>query len=147
MKPRLVFYALAAAFVAWLAVAVTTNAAEEPSPDTVQGKDADAWHRIAALYRRKLLIRWKPTVQYAYRLASAVYGVSYWSLHRVGACESNHYVYARNGRYRGVFQEGSMFERGPFGRAGFSVWDPIANALTAASVVAGQGWRQWECRP
>jgi hypothetical protein len=145
MKARPLFLVLCVAFVAWLAWAV--RATGEPPVDAVQGKDADEWHRIAARYRRKLLVRWKPTVQYAYRLAATIYGVSYSELHRVSGCESNHYVYARNGQYRGLFQEGPMFERGPFGRAGFSVWDPVANALTAASTVAQQGWRQWQCKP
>jgi hypothetical protein len=167
IHPRFVFVGIAVAFVVWLTAVVWSGAsAGEPSetgtgpeptlppPTTtvqlerkVQGRTARGWHRIAAGYRRKLLVRWKPTVQYAYRLAAAIYGVSYWQMHNVSQCESNHYPYARNGQYRGLFQEGPMFERGPFGHAGFSVWDPIANALTAADVVSQQGWGQWECKP
>jgi hypothetical protein len=125
-----------------------------PAPDpapvevTVQGKTAAQWHHVAAMYRRKLLIRWRPSVDYAYRLASALFGVPYSQLHAVGGCESHHYPFARNGKYRGVLQEGSMFETGPLGRAGFSVWDPIANVLTGAMVVRHDGgWGQWECKP
>lgn len=95
--------------------------------------------------RAELRREWQPTVLYALRLASAVFGVSYWSLYNVSKCESNHYVFARNGQYRGIFQEGPMFERGPF--AAFGVFDPIANALTAAHTVSREGWRQWSCRP
>jgi hypothetical protein len=91
--------------------------------------------------------RWNPTVDYALRLASAVYGVSYWQLWRVSRCESTHDPFAVNGKYRGLFQEGPMFESSAFGHWGFSVWDPVANALTAARVVSHEGWGQWQCRP
>jgi hypothetical protein len=97
--------------------------------------------------RAQLRRRWAPTVRYAYRLAAVVYGVPERQLQAVGWCESRHFPFARNGRYRGVMQEGPMFERGPFGQAGFSVWDPIANVMTAAYTVQREGWRQWECKP
>jgi hypothetical protein len=166
IHPRYVFYAIVLAFLLWLIAALWSGpSGAEPSETTgpeptvppptttvvverrLQGRTAHGWHRIAAMYRRKLQIHWRPTVQYAYRLGSAIYGVSYGQLHTVAACESNHYVYARNGRYRGLFQEGPMFERGPFGHAGFSVWDPIANTLQAAWTAAREGWGQWECKP
>jgi hypothetical protein len=86
-------------------------------------------------------------VHYAIRLASVVYGVPAVELRTVGSCESRLYQYAQNGRFRGVFQEGPMFEAGPFGRAGFSVWDVLANVFTAAHTVSREGWGQWECRP
>jgi len=86
-------------------------------------------------------------VAYAIRLAATAYNVSETDMHRVASCESGHYAYAQNGQYRGVFQEGPMFEGGPYGRAGFSVWDPVANAMTAAETVAREGWQQWSCRP
>jgi hypothetical protein len=97
--------------------------------------------------RRRLKQRWAPTVGYAIKLASVIYGVPSYQLHRVASCESGHDPFAVNGQYRGVFQEGGMFERGPFGRAGFSVFDPLANVLTAASTVAREGWSQWQCKP
>jgi hypothetical protein len=166
VKASVFFLPLVLALVVLIAVLVWTPAGEPsptdtgtgpepvPTPTTTveverrfQGRTARMWHGIAAAYRRKLLIRWRPTVEYAYRLASVTFGVPYSQLHAVGGCESTHYPFARNGRYRGLFQEGPMFESGPYGRAGFSVWDPVANALTAAGVVAGQGWRQWECKP
>ena len=128
--------------------------------ELVQGKDVHWWARRAVqngkdsrargltIRRQKneLRKRWQPTVEYAYRLAATVYGVSESELRRIGSCESHHYPFARNGRYRGVMQEGPMFERGPFGRAGFSVYDPLANVLTAAHARTQDGsWRQWEC--
>jgi len=90
-----------------------------------------------ALLRR----RWRPTVDYALRLASAVSGVSYWELRAVSWCESRHYPFAQNGQYLGIFQ---MHWR-PFG---FSPFDPVASALSAAFTVRHDGgWRQWECKP
>lgn len=88
---------------------------------------------------------WAPTVTYALRLAGVVYGVPVSQLADVAYCESRHNPLARNGQYRGLFQEGPMFERGPF--SSFSVWDPVANALTAAWTVAREGWGQWACKP
>jgi hypothetical protein len=107
----------------------------------VQGKTALQWHSVAARYRHELIRRWQPTVQYALRLASAVYGVSRWQLQAVSYCESRHYVYAINGIYRGIFQ----LHWRPFG---LSPFDPIASALSAAATVRQDGsWRQWECKP
>ncbi len=91
--------------------------------------------------RAKLRQRLHPTVDYAYRLASAVTGVSYWQLRSVGWCESRHYPFAENGRYKGVMQLGWA----PFGMSPF---DPIANVLSAAMTVKHDGsWRQWSCLP
>lgn len=84
---------------------------------------------------------WQPTVDYALRLASAVSGVSYWDLRSVSHCESTHNPYAVNGQYKGLFQ----LHWTPFG---FSPYDPVANALSAALTVRQDGgWRQWECKP
>jgi hypothetical protein len=96
---------------------------------------------------RAALLRQFSPVSYAIKLAATTYGVSEWQMHRVASCESGHSAFATNGQYRGVFQEGPMFESGPFGRAGFSVFDPVANSMTAAYTVARQGWRQWSCQP
>lgn len=85
--------------------------------------------------------RWAPTVDYALRLASSVFGVSYWQMRAVAWCESTHNPWAQNGRYKGLFQLGWA----PFG---FSPFDPVANALSAAQTVAHDGgWSQWECSP
>ena len=119
-----------------------------PTTGLYRGDSAQTW---AARYRQRtrqlqsvralLHRRWHPTVDYALRLASAVSGVSYWQLRSVSYCESHHFPFAQNGRYKGIFQLGWN----PFG---FSPYDPIANALSAAlTVVHDGGWRQWECRP
>jgi hypothetical protein len=148
---------LAFLFVTGLTVAwAPGRASDDPVTVTVvgryRGELASTWarrYRERGVELRKARAdvhrRWHPTVLYALRLASTVYGVPYRELHAVGSCESHLYAFARNGRYRGVFQEGPMFERGPF--ASFGVFDPIANALTAAYTVSHEGWRQWSCRP
>lgn len=59
----------------------------------------------------------------------------------VAFCESRFDPYAQNGRYKGIFQLGWA----PFG---FSPYEPLANALSAAQTVRHDGsWRQWECKP
>ncbi len=85
--------------------------------------------------------RWQPTVDYALRLANAVYGVPYGELRAVAWCESKFYPFAVNGQYKGIFQ----MHWSPFG---FSPFDPVASALSAAQTVRADGsWRQWECKP
>lgn len=115
---------------------------------TYQGRTAKQWARR---YRRQtrqlqdvkrhLRRRWQPTVTYALRLASAVTGVRYSELWTVSRCESGHSPFATNGQYKGLFQ----IHWAPFG---FSPFDPVANALSAALTVRHDGgWRQWECKP
>lgn len=101
--------------------------------------------RLARTYQRAARRRWTPTVDHAIRLASITFHVSRYELRAVASCESGFWPFARNGQYRGVFQEGPMFERGPYRELG--VWDPYANVFTAASTVAREGWSQWECKP
>lgn len=101
--------------------------------------------RRARILERTL--RHDPSVGEALTLASVVYGVPRASLSAVAWCESGHRPWARNGQYRGIFQQGPMFEASPFGRAGLSVWSPYAAALSTAYTVRAQGWRQWSCRP
>jgi hypothetical protein len=90
--------------------------------------------------RRAARAHWRPTVHYALRLASAAYSVPYRDLRSVAWCESRLDPWATNGRYRGLMQLGWS----PFG---FSPFDPVASALSAAAVVRREGWRQWTCRP
>jgi len=101
-------------------------------------------HRRYIAARRHVLRlkqRWQPTVSYAIRLASAVSGVPQSELYAVARCESGLSPAATNGRYKGVFQLGWA----PFG---FSPFDPVANALSAALTVRHDGgWRQWQCKP
>jgi len=101
--------------------------------------------RRARILERTL--RHDPSVGEALTLASVVYGVPRSSLAAVAWCESGHRPWARNGQYRGIFQQGPMFEASPFGRAGLSVWSPYAAALSTAYTVRAQGWRQWSCQP
>jgi hypothetical protein len=147
VKPRVFLLPIASAMAALIFATAAVHADDPPPPQvvevdaTVQGKTAAEWHQIAARYRRQLIQRWQPTVTYALRLASAVYGVSYWQMRTVSFCESRHYPFARNGVHKGLFQLGWH----PFG---FSPFDPVANALSAAATVAHDGsWRQWSCKP
>jgi len=115
---------------------------------TYKGRTAQQWAkryrqqtRRLQNVRRHIRVRWQPTVTYALRLASAVTGVPYGELSAVSYCESHHYPFATNGRYKGIFQLGWS----PFG---FSPFDPVANALSAALTVQHDGgWRQWSCKP
>lgn len=160
----------AAAFAAALTLTLTSSASTpvvRTDVQTYQGKTAMQWHHVAVQRRlardylqQRLGVRVRQVraleraklpspkdVSYAIHLAATVYGVNERAMHSVASCESGHSAFARNGQYRGVFQEGPMFEGGKFGRAGFTVWDPIANALTAAETVSREGWAQWQCRP
>ena len=159
---RLLTLTLAIALLAALGAAVGMapgRASDQPPPTVTvtttktvtsayKGMTASRWaarfrhrtHQLQAV-RHHIRGRWAPTVDYALRLASAVTGVSYWQLRTVSFCESHHDPYAQNGRYKGIFQLGWS----PFG---FSPFDPVANALSAAMTVRSDGsWRQWECKP
>jgi hypothetical protein len=98
------------------------------------------WRKSNRLVVR-LRARWRPSVLYAIKLASRVYGVSEAQMRAVSLCESHWDPFAQNGRYKGIFQLGWS----PFG---LSPYEPLANALSAAQTVAHDGsWRQWECKP
>jgi len=108
----------------------------------------EGWRAARAEVRSlRRTLRHRPSVQEALSVASVAYGVPRSELSSVAWCESTHRATARNGRYRGLFQQGPMFEATPYGRAGLSVWSPYAAALSTAYVVSQQGWRQWECKP
>lgn len=175
MKTKTTLIVGVVALAVTLAVTISASPASTPMERaTYQGRTAEAWAKAAHgwqaaararsgerdwLQKRltlrvlqvKQLRRVKAApvkdVQYAIRLAATTYGVSETAMHRVASCESGHSSTAVNGQYRGVYQEGPMFERGKYGRAGFSVWDPVANAMTAAETVAHEGWSQWSCKP
>ncbi len=161
----------AAAFLTALVLVLPTPASTPQIRTKFQGRTAFQWHslavarlkqrdtarskageairhvrRLVASAKRQSALQ-RPTVDYAIRLAATAYGVSEWEMNRVASCESGHSSFATNGQYRGLFQEGPMFERGPFGAAGFSVFDPVANAMTAAWTVSRGGWSQWSCKP
>jgi hypothetical protein len=118
----------------WRAHAVANRRALNARDRKIQSFD----HRLRGLERASRRA-WAPTVTYAIRLASAVYGVPEAKMRAVAYCESTDNPYAVNGRYQGLFQLGWA----PFG---FSPFDPVASALsTAQTVVRDGGWRQWSC--
>lgn len=90
-----------------------------------------------------------PTVEEALTIAAVAYGVPLSEMRSAARCESTFNPAARNGRYRGLFQFGPIFEASPFGHAGLSVWSPFASAMAAAYIVrhGGRGWSPWECSP
>ncbi len=143
-RARLLIAPVAAA----VAVPSSSVSAETPPAERFHGLTAKQWagralERTHQLQRARMLLRkrWRPTVRYSLRLASAATGVSYRELATVAWCESRFDPFATNGRYQGLFQLGWD----PFGLDPF---DPIANALSAAFTVrADRGWRQWECKP
>lgn len=156
---RLLATTIAVAFMFSLGLTVALQwmqpqPAEASPPVTVtvrgfyQRHSAAYWHWQLTVANREirrarslLRYRWAPTVSYAMRLASVVSGVPYSDLSSVAWCESRHNPFARNGRYKGLFQLGWS----PFG---FSPYEPFANALSAALTVKSDGsWRQWECKP
>lgn len=106
-------------------------------------KERARWEQERRELRRAVLER--PAVSEALTVASVAYGVPRSRLEAVALCESTLRPGARNGRYRGLFQMGPLFESTPYGRAGLSVWSPYASALAAAYVVSSSGWGPWEC--
>ena len=166
MRPIFVVLGITALFAVVSNVTASTPV-QRTVERTLMGKSIHQWHQIAVKRRverdrarskagdairetrrlRVLAAKNSHSVSYAIHLAATAYGVSETQMHRVASCESGHSATAVNGRYRGVFQEGPMFEGGPFGRAGFSVWDPLANAMMAAYTVSREGWSQWSCKP
>jgi hypothetical protein len=70
---------------------------------------------------------------------------------RVAQCESGLNPRASNGgRFLGLFQQAAVYWGGrsaQYGMAGRSAFDPYANAVVSAGMVAGSGWSHWSCRP
>lgn len=123
----------------------TTRAASRRALARQLARERAAWQHERHGLRQRLLHQ--PSVQEALTIASVAYDVPRAQLASVAWCESTQRPTARNGRYRGIFQQGPMFEASPFGQAGLSVWSPYAAAMTTAYTVAREGWRQWECKP
>lgn len=113
-----------------------------------RGRGPEFWWNVAHARKLQLQVRWQPTVEYALRLASAAYGVSYWQLSSVASCESHRSPFSvnRSSGASGLFQFLGSTWRAQ-GMAGFSVFDPVAAALATARIVSREGWRQWTCRP
>ena len=132
-----------------------------------QGHGAEYWHWQLVLAERKNVALQAAvdaansgnrygTVEYALRLAAAAFpNVPLSELRAVARCESGFDPHNRNlsSTASGLFQFLDSTWRGAWGaasfhRLGFSVYDPVANALAAAQVVARDGgWRQWACAP
>jgi hypothetical protein len=123
----------------------------------VNGHGAEHWHweyqkamkRLRAVEQRLSGVP-RREVAYALRVASAAYGVPYRELRAVAACETggtfSPLAYNASSGAAGLLQFlASTWERTPFAR--FSRFDPVANALAAADIVAEEGWMQWTCRP
>lgn len=161
MKPRqLFFYVLVAAFVVVLVIAARTAGADDPPPTTttepqadptVQGKTAVQWHRVAQRYLSRarslrVAIRRDPEVSTAIGLACVTYHVSCATLWRKARCESHLWRYAHNpSGASGLLQFlGSTWRSTPY--AGFSVFDPYANALAAAWMHANGRGGEWVCQ-
>lgn len=90
-----------------------------------------------------------PMVEEALTIAAVAYDVPLSEMRSAAKCESEFDPMARNGRYRGLFQFGPIFEASPFGRAGLSVWSPFAAAMATGYIVrhGGRGWSPWQCSP
>jgi hypothetical protein len=58
----------------------------------------------------------------------------------VAWCESRFSIYARNGQYLGLFQEGE-YARATYGFG----WTAIAQARSAYAYYLDAGWGPWEC--
>lgn len=165
LKPRAFFYVLVAIFAAWCFFALRSPAAAEdpppvtttdavptpdPAPETVQGKTAGQWHRVAERYLSRsrslqIALTRDPEVSTAIGLACTVYGHCA-ELWRKARCESHLYRYAHNpSGASGLFQFlPSTWASTPFGR--YSIYDPYANALGAGWMhVRGRGG-EWVCQ-
>jgi soluble lytic murein transglycosylase-like protein len=117
---------------------------------------AEKQRRVRA--ERRLVIRFKRDVEYAFHLAGDLFGiplnlsrgVSEGELRSVSYCETggtfNPFAKNRSSSASGMMQ----FLDSTWANQGlprFSVFDPIANILAAARIVAGEGWHQWACKP
>jgi soluble lytic murein transglycosylase-like protein len=101
-----------------------------------------AKRRELAALRASIRRRYAPTVTYAIRLASAVYGVD--QSRRV-SCESHGDPYAHNSSgATGLLQFlGSTWRSTPF--AGFSIYDPVAQTLAGGWMIRAGRSGEWTC--
>lgn len=172
MKRLAVIGALLVLFLGVAAVRAPAHHMEQ----TLAGKNIVQWHKLAvkhrrerdkartragvatrALWRSQRILRAQGRrlatrpggSMYAIRLASATFGVDYGKMVAVASCETggdfSPYSYNRSSGASGLYQFlGGTWSRA--GIAGFSVWDPVANALAAARlVVRDGGWSEWSC--
>lgn len=159
----------AAVLFLWL-TGVGNSAGSEP-PSTHKGFTAAKWHqryvrehrlltRLGVKHRalqheawqteRRRVRAYKRDAGYAIELAASAFGVSSSEMWAVARCETGGTFspHAKNSSSSasGLFQflDSTWASQGI---RGFSVFDPVANALGAARIVARQGWRQWSCQP
>jgi hypothetical protein len=136
------------------------------------GRGAESWHWQTVLLERELVVLRKRVAEmntgglplrraadHGLRLAAVVYGVPYRDLRAIAECESGVWPLAKNpsSSASGTLQFlDSTWARTPFGRAGFSVFDPIANALAGAWLMdydrgelhdGRYSYREWVCQP
>jgi hypothetical protein len=152
-----------------IAAATITLGGRQPA----NAGDAERWqraHRAAVKYRRqrdhlqelltrrvlqvrrqtRALARKPQGSRYAIRLASSTFRVSEREMLAVASCETggtfDESAHNPSSSAAGLFQflDSTWANQG---LAGFSVYDPVANALAAARIVAREGWSQWECKP
>jgi hypothetical protein len=154
---------IALAIVIAVAVALfVAKALGSSSPGFYRGKSAEAWHwryvkahkahsRLGVTLRQTRRVAnktFRRDARYAIDLASEVFGVSRSDMYAVAQCESPGLrIHLRNASTAsGLFQflDSTWANQGV---DGFAVWDPVANALGAARIVAREGWKQWSCRP
>lgn len=148
----------------------------DPCVETVKGKrtfgcgvilfdghGAEWWAREYRRLERRTKREARRDVHYALRLAAAAFGdgravdrpVTLAELRAVSRCEStwNPFSVNRSSGASGLFQFLGSTWRGSWGAQrfhalGFSVFDPVANALAAAQTVSRDGdWGQWVCKP
>jgi soluble lytic murein transglycosylase-like protein len=96
--------------------------------------------------RLRRIIRYRPTVQEALRLASTAYDVPLSTLRRKAWCESRYNPRAQNpSGASGLLQFlPSTFNSTPFARE--SIWSPYANALAAGWMHRVGRGNEWTCR-
>jgi len=152
------------AIVATVLYLTDASASGAREPQTHEGKTAQQWHwryvrahrahsRLGILIRRERRQRRHVFIRdasYAISLASSVFRVSASEMWSVARCETGGTFspYAKNSTSSasGLFQflDSTWANQGV---GGFSVFDPVANALGAARIVSREGWRQWSCKP
>lgn len=125
---------------------VKAIAAPERCASTACLERAVAWQKHdKARLQRQLAVHWEPTIDYACRLGRVVYGVPVAHCKRVIRCESenNRWLINSPGRdtARGYAQFlPSTWAGTVFGRARFSIFDPIAPVLQMDAIAATQGF-------
>lgn len=137
-------------------LALSTFAKAEPRPPlresgfgqiAYKGHGPEWWHWQFVKTRRVLMAR--PTVLEAISLAAVAYRVPYSTLWRKARCETggtfSPYSKNRHSTASGLFQFlTSTWASTPF--AGFSIWDPYANALAAGWMHANGRGGEWVCQ-